>query len=207
MRTKYIALTLLCALFATPAFTQTDVLIAKIKQANGTVKTIESDFEQTKTLKMMNRTVKSEGRLFYDRDFYLNMIYPSQGKNQILIDGSRFIVVKGAKTNRFNTDKNTDMRLFRNALINSFVGNIQDIADENGAEVEYSKDSENHIFSIVNKTDKKRLYNGFVIYYDIKTLRMKQITILEAIGNYTDYVLTGNTLINKTFSTPQKRAE
>ncbi|MGM9805890.1 MAG: outer membrane lipoprotein carrier protein LolA [Candidatus Aphodosoma sp.] len=207
MRTKYIAFTLLLAMFATPAFAQTDALIARIKQADSTVKTIESDFSQTKTLKMMNRTIQSEGRLFYDRDFYLNMVYTKPDKNQILIDGNRFIVTKGMKTNRFNTDNSTDMRLFRNALINSFVGNIQEIADENGAGIEYSRDKENHIFSIVSKSGKKRMYNGFVIYYDIKTLRMKQITILESNGNYTDYILTGTASVNKPFSEPQKRTE
>lgn len=206
MEKKFFSSLLLVVLAVSGLFAQnTDVLIDRIKQANSSVNTIESDFKQVKTLKLAKRTIELDGKLFYDRNFYLNMTYPNEKNHQILIDNSRFFVKNGAAANRFNTDKNGDMRLFRNALINSFVGNIREIADENRAEIDYSKEGDSHVFTIVNKADKRKLYNGFVISYDVKTMRMTGIRILESNGNYTDYSLIGTAVINRPFSVPQKR--
>lgn len=177
-----------------------EVVMAKVKQVNNAINSIESPFSQKKTMKMINRSVESEGSLYYDKDYYLDMSYTKPAGHIILIDGAKFIVKKGSAVNRFNTDKNADMRLLRNALINSFAGNVEEIAKENGVKPEYTQKDGCHVFSIVNNNEKKRMYNGFIIFYDSQSYRMKKITILESNGNYTDYILKGNQILDKPFS-------
>lgn len=181
-----------------------DAVIAKIKSINNAITSIQSKFSQVKTLKMANRKIESEGELYYGKEYYLDMFYNTPKDNVILIDGSRFILKKGSATNKFNTDKNADMRLLRNALINSFAGNIASIAAENDAEIEYEEKDNCHVFSIINSKNKKRMYNGFVIYYDVKTFLMKKITILESNGNFTDYILTGKQIFDKPLTEKRK---
>lgn len=203
MKVKYLILAALFMFAAAVNADNQDVLIAKIKQTNNAITSIHSKFSQKKTIKLAKKTIESEGELVYGKDYYLDMSYTKPHNNVTLIDGSKFVVKRGPATNRFNTDKHDDMRLLRNALINSFAGNVESIAAENGAEIEYEQKDGCHVFSIVNKT-KKRLYVGFIVSYDAKTLLMKQVTILELNGNYTDYILSGTPEYNKPITEKKK---
>ncbi len=194
MRKTMLAVLLLTFALAAPAMTKEQAIKA-VAQANSTLSTLESDFAQEKLIKMMNRTVPSAGRLYFDRTGKLNMTYSTPEGNVILINGDDFIVRNGKRTNRFDTRKNDGMRLLRNALLNSFKGDVQAIADENSAQISYSQQDGLHVFT-VTAADKRQLYNGFIIRYDSRTMRLSSLTITEATGNSTDYTLTGEPRLN-----------
>ena len=169
--------------------------IRQVAEANSSLSTLESDFEQERTIKMMNRTVESAGRLYFDRAGRLNMTYSTPKGDLKLINGNRFIVRSGGKTNSFDTEKNVGMRLLRNALLNSFRGDVKTIAEENAAQLEYEETGGFHVFTVMSG-NKRQQYNGFIIRYDTKTLRLVFLTITEANGNSTDYTLTGEAMVN-----------
>ena len=188
--------TVLLAAFAVAAMAMPkEQAIRQVAEANSSLSTLESDFEQERTIKMMNRTVESAGRLYFDRAGRLNMTYSTPKGDLKLINGNRFIVRSGGKTNSFDTEKNVGMRLLRNALLNSFRGDVKTIAEENAVQLEYEETGGCHVFTVMSG-NKRQQYNGFIIRYDTKTMRLVSLTITEANGNSTDYTLTGEAMVN-----------
>lgn len=171
-------------------------IIEQIKEQNNNIHTLECKFIRKKISKLFghNETI-SEGILYYDSGNLLNMTYNNEDKELLLISGNDFIMKKGTKIKCIDTSDNKQMLHFRNVLLNSISGNIQNIADENNAEIRYTSIGGQHIFKIENKGF-FNMINGFELYYNATTLIIDKIRIIITDSHYTDYQLIGENKIN-----------
>lgn len=172
-------------------------VLLQVKAVNNAIESLESDFSQRKTTKLFNRTTDYMGRLVFDNRLHLDMDYSDPKGKRITIDGNKFTMKNSLFSKTFDTDRNLNMRMLRNTLLNSFAGNIETIARETESDIEYSKTADSHVFRLFTTKTDKPYYCGFIVYYDVDTFRMTQITIVESSGNYTDYTLTGTARINR----------
>lgn len=195
MKIKLLAAALLFFV-GTSAMAQHSEILSLVKATNNAIASIESNFSQRKTTKLFNRITDYAGKLVFDNNLHLDMDYSDPKGKRITIDGNKFTMKNSLFSKTFDTDKNRNMRILRNTLLNSFAGNIEAIAHETDSNIEYNRTADDHVFKIFTTKEDKPYYCGFIVYYNVKTLRMSKITIVESSGNYTDYTLTGDARIN-----------
>lgn len=197
MRTRVLIVWTLLAVSSAVFCQDVTSIIGNIKRVNNAIESIESTFDQVKTIRLFGYKVESNGKLYFGKDCRLDMIYSKPSNKLISIKGKDFTVKNGFGSRHFDTDENVNMRMLRNTLLNSFAGNIESIAQETASKTEYEKTKESHVFKIMSTAEDKPYYSGFIISYDVNTLRMQKLTIVEASGNYTDYMLTGTARIKE----------
>lgn len=167
---------------------QHDVVIQKIKSANEQYKTVTCNFTQSKTMAMVDKVINSEGVLFFNRADKLKMDYTTPQGNLLLITGESLVMVQGNKKNDFNTKQNAQMRNLKNTLLFSIAGDVDAVAKENGANVEFAETSDYYKFVLV-KADKqvKSRMTTLELSYSKNDYSLCVMVMEEANGTRTTY--------------------
>lgn len=183
----------LLLLFSLVAISQTDP-IALIKSAGSVHTNIISHFSQQRHIVALDKVDNLEGVLYFSANDRMSMHYTTPSSDLLVINGNQFYMASGKRKNLFNLDNNTSMRSLAHLLLNSMNGNIETIATETGATVEYTSDSDYHIFTLTKQKREVKGYRRVVLKY-AKTDFMLHFMLLEEFsGNYNTYTLTNHKL-------------
>ncbi len=188
---------------------QSEAVIEKIGKANEQYKTVSCNFKQTKVMAMVDQKIESEGVLYFNRADKLKMDYTTPAGNLLLVSGESLLMVQNGKKNDFNTKQNAQMRNLKNTLLLSIAGDINGVATENGASIEFSETADYYKF-VITKTDKqvKSRMSKLELSYSKKDCSLCVMRMEEPNGNYTIYdtpVKTFNVEIPAgTFDKPKK---
>ena len=150
----------------------------------------EGSFTQTKTLKVTQKTFKSEGTISYTAPDQLAMLYTKPDGDFFIIDGPFLrLDLKGVSLD-VNTEVNKTVRPQRNAILYGIQGKYQEIAQEMDADctVTQNKDGGKHVVIKVRKTLPKG-YSGMELDYK-KNGQIRRMVLEEFGGITTEYILT-----------------
>ena len=152
--------------------------------------TFEGTFVQTKTLKVSQKTFKSEGTITYTAPDQLAMLYTKPEGDFFIIDGPFLrLDLKGVALD-VNTDTNKAVRPQRNAILYGIQGKYEDIAREMDADctVSQNKEGGKHVVIKVRKPLPKG-YSGMELDYK-KNGQLRRMVLEEAGGISTEYILS-----------------
>lgn len=169
----------------------TAALLTQIEKANAAFTTIEGHFAQTKSIAANGKEIKSEGTLYLSGTDKMAMHYNAPSTDLLIINGTRFYMIRGKKKNDFNTEKNKAMRSLRNTLLYCVHGQPARLAEENGAEMEVKSENGTDIVTLVAKKKTPRGYEKIVLHYDAKTHLLTRMEMIEWGGNATLYEMSG----------------
>ena len=110
-------------------------VLTDIEQANAAYKTVEGAFTRTQTNAAKGTSDKTEGTLYLRGDDCMAQHYKAPCPDVLIINADDFYMVRGKKTNKFNTAKNKPMRSLRNTLLYCLHGKPAVLAAENGAAI------------------------------------------------------------------------
>ena len=198
----------ICLFFSTMLCAQNNVL-AEIEKANAAYKTIEGSFVRTQVNAAKGTSLKTDGVLYIAGETQMAQHYKATCNDVLIINGDDFYMVRGKKTNKFNTAKNKTMRGLRNTLLYCVHGKPNALAEENGAEITAEKKAKGYEVTLVSTKKTPRGYAKIVLMYDLKSKLLTTMQMDEYNGNSTLYEMKGlktnGNVDAKVFDIPEKK--
>lgn len=164
-----------------------DAAIAKIAQANANYKTVTCKFSKTANMVMMEKELKSEGNLSYERPSKLKMEYTTPAGDLLQIDGDALTMISGKQKRNSNVKGDGRMATLKNTLLLSIGGDVQGVANENKAKIVFEETPKYYIFTLTKGKGAKSQYVELVLSYSKADLSLCIMKMIEGNGNYTVY--------------------
>ena len=198
----------ICLFISTAIGAQNNIL-TEIEKANAAYKTVEGTFTRTQTNKAKGTTETDKGILYLSGEDQMAQHYQAPSADVLIINGDDFYMVRGKKTNKFNTAKNKPMRSLRNTLLYCLHGKPGTLAAENGAEITAEKKAKGYEVVLVSAKKTPRGYAKIVLMYDLKNKTLTSMQMDEYNGNSTLYEMSGvktnGNVDAKVFEIPEKK--
>ena len=122
---KRLSLLLFAVLFSVTAFAQ---------------QKLDSDFTQTKVIKVSGKTSNKAGHIVYDGNNQLKMTYTNPNGEYFIIDGNNVKINLDGKKHDINASKVKKVELQRSTLLNCLSGKWEQAAADNNAELTIKED-------------------------------------------------------------------
>ena len=198
----------ICLFISTAIGAQNNIL-TEIEKANAVYKTVEGTFTRTQTNAAKGKTETDKGILYLSGKDQMAQHYQAPSADVLIINGDDFYMVRGKKTNKFNTAKNKPMRSLRNTLLYCLHGKPGTLAAENGAEITAEKKAKGYEVVLVSVKKTPRGYAKIVLMYDLKNKTLTSMQMDEYNGNSTLYEMSGvktnGNVDAKVFDIPEKK--
>ena len=170
---KHITLAILAVLFSITAFAQ---------------QTFNTDFTQTKVMKLSGKTTNKVGHIVFDGKDQLQMIYSEPQGDYFIIEGDQVKINMDGKKADLDANKVKMVGLQRATLLNCLSGNWEQAAIDNNAETTVTEDKGLKTISINAKGKvPKGGYKSVELTYRLSDGRMVKMVLEEAIGIINTY--------------------
>ena len=170
---KHITLILIAMLFSVSAFAQ---------------KTFDTDFTQTKLMKISGKTTDKAGHLTFDGNDQLSMIYTEPQGDYFKIEGNMVKINMDGKKAELDAEKVKMVGLQRSTLLNCLSGNWEQAAVDNNAEVTVKEEKGMKTISIIAKGKvPKGGYKSVELTYRASDNALVKMVLEEAIGIINTY--------------------
>ena len=196
-----------CLFVSTMLGAQNNIL-TEIEKANAAYKSVTGAFTRTQVNAAKGTSEKVDGDLYIAGENQMAQHYKAPSADLLIIDGDVFYMIRGKKTNKFNTEKNKTMRSLRNTLLYCVHGKPAVLAAENGAKITVEKKSGGYEVVLVSTKKTPRGYAKIVLTYDLKSKLLTRMQMDEFNGNSTLYEMSGlkinGNIDSKVFDIPRK---
>ena len=170
---KHIALIIITLLFSVSAFAQ---------------KTLDTDFTQTKMMKVSGKTTDKIGHIVFDGNDQLTMIYSQPEGDYFIIEGNMVKINMDGKKANLDAEKVKTVQLQRATLLNCLSGNWEKAAEDNNADLSVSEKGGFRNVSIKAKGKvPKGGYSSVEITYRMADNTLTKMVLEEAIGIINTY--------------------
>ncbi|MBQ6728622.1 MAG: hypothetical protein IJQ83_00650 [Bacteroidales bacterium] len=170
---KHITLIIIAVLFSITAFAQ---------------QTFDTDFTQTKLMKISGKTTDKAGHLTFDGADQLSMIYTEPEGDYFKIEGNMVKINMDGKKVELDAEKVKMVGLQRSTLLNCLSGNWEQAAADNNAELTVTEEKGLKNISIVAKGKvPKGGYKSVELTYRLSDNALVKMVLEEAIGIINTY--------------------
>ena len=170
---KRISLIIIAVLFSVAAFAQ---------------QKYDTDFTQTKVMKLSGKTTNKVGHIVFDGKDQLRMIYSEPQGDYFIIEGNLVKINMDGKKADIDANKVKMVGLQRATLLNCLSGNWEQAAIDNNAETTVTEDKGLKIISINAKGKvPKGGYKSVELTYRLSDGGMVRMVLEEAIGIINTY--------------------
>jgi hypothetical protein len=170
---KQFTLIIIALLFSVTAFSQ---------------KTYDTDFTQTKVMKISGKTTDKAGHLTFDGNDQLSMIYTEPAGEYFKIEGKMVKINMDGKKVELDSEKVKVVGLQRSTLLNCLSGNWEQAAADNNAELTITEEKGLKNISIVAKGKvPKGGYKSVELTYRVSDNTLVKMVLEEAIGIINTY--------------------
>ena len=170
---KHFALIIIALLFSVSAWAQ---------------QTYDTDFTQTRVLKVSGKTTNKAGHLVFDGNDQLTMTYTEPENEFFIIEGNMVKINMDGKKANLDADKVKMVQLQRSTLLNCLSGNWEQAAEDNNADLTVTE--ENGYRNVLIKARGKVQRGGYAsveITYRLDDGVMTKMILEEAIGIQNTY--------------------
>lgn len=180
---------LTAALIIATSFCTAESLEAHVLRLNQRNGSMIADYTETKVMpKLKKKTVKKGTLHFKNEGQRLIMRYADPKGDYTLIKDGVMTVKKGTETQKFKgSNKDSQMTLLKNSLLNALQGNVEAIAKDNKASIQGTESAVRYKFVITRKIEQKQGVNSLTLLYDKATGALISLKLEQANGNYTIY--------------------
>lgn len=151
-------------------------------------KTYDTDFTQTKLMKISGKTTPKEGHITFDGNDQLSMTYTDPQGEYFIIEGNVVKINLDGKKAELDADKVKMVQLQRSTLLNCLSGNWEQAAEDNKAETTITEENGLKTISIVAKGRvPKGGYKSVELTYRLSDGELIKMVLEEAIGIVNTY--------------------
>ena len=198
---KRITFFLLAFLLVQTLFAQTKLnadeqkqLIEKMDKSASSVKAMQCEFSQTKSMKMLKREMKSQGVMYFKQPDKLRWQYTAPYDYTFLMNGDKVSMKSTKTTQKIDVQKNKMFRQITSIILNSITGGgLKSAAD---FRVEVYKDNQTYFARLYpKKKELKQVYEVIEIYFNESLTMVSGVKMKEKTGDVTTVKLN-NVKIN-----------
>ena len=170
---KHITLIIIAMLFSVSAFAQ---------------QTFDTEFTQTKLLKISGKTTEKAGHLVFDGNDHLTMTYTEPEGEYFIIEGNQVKINMDGKKADLDADKAKMVKLQRSTLLNCLSGNWEQAAEDNNADLTVTEDKgfRNVLIKAKGKVPRGG-YSSVELTYRLSDGMMIKMVLEEVIGSINTY--------------------
>lgn len=167
--------------------------IELIKNAGLVNSNIICHFNQQRHIVALDKVEILEGVLYYSGNDRMSMHYTNPPTDLLIINGDQFYMASGKRKKNFNLTQNATMRSLAHLLLNSMHGDVEAIATETDAKIEYTSDNRYHIFTLTKNKQEVKGYRRVILKYAKADKLLHYMLLEEYSGNYNIYNLAKHT--------------
>ena len=175
-------------LFALQMQAQDAMLLNRIREVNGKVKSFESDLANT--MVKPKKTTSQNGKLYFAKPNEFSAKFTTG--NYMIVNAQKIKMDIGMFHGTFRLKEGGMMQGLSRIFLYGFQGRIQDLANENGYTVSTKTEGEFHV--VTGTAKKKPLfgvgYKMVVFKYFTDSLLLKEIVLYDYSGNKDSYVIS-----------------
>jgi len=150
--------------------------------------TYDTDFTQTKVMKISGKTTDKTGHITFDGNDQLTMTYTEPEGDYFIIEGNMVKINMDGKKAELDAEKVKMVGLQRATLLNCLSGNWEQAAEDNNADLTITEEGGLKTVSIVAKGKVPRGgYNSVELTYRLSDGMMTKMVLVEAIGIQNTY--------------------
>ena len=175
-------------LFALQMQAQDAMLLNRIREVNGKVKSFESDLANT--MVKPKKTTSQNGKLYFVSPYEFSAKFTTG--NYMIVNEKKIKMDIGMFHGTFRLKEGGMMQGLSRIFLYGFQGRIQDLANENGYTVSTKTEGDFHV--VTGTAKKKPLfgvgYKMVVFKYFTDSLLLKEIVLYDYSGNKDSYVIS-----------------
>ena len=194
---KRITLIIIALVASISCFAQSnDEIMAKLTQAAASMKSMQCNFTQNKTMSMLAEPTVSKGRMCYVSPDKMKWEYTDPYPFAIKVDGEKMTKIADGKEEILDT-KNRMYQGMMKIIMSSATG--KNLFDKSTFDVTISSDGNFWRADMKpKKSDMKRMFSTMTFYFEKKRDIINKVVLTEANGDnttiqFTDIILNANT--------------
>ena len=158
--------------------------IKEISAAAAAIKTMQCDFVQTKTLKMLGDKMVSKGRMCCKQPDKLLWEYVTPYTYTFVLNANKVLLKKGKRNDVIDVNQNKMFREIARIMMSTVVGNCLTDKKEFATTI-VSKDNR-HIATLTpQKKEMRQMFSKIVLHYDRKAAMVVEVELHEKNGDTT----------------------
>lgn len=175
-----------CCLIASPASAQTNdaAVRQKINAATSQLKSMQCDFVQTKSMKLLNDKMIAKGQMYYSQGSKLRWEYVSPYTYTFILNGSRVMLNKGDRNDVIDVNQSKVFKEVARIMMNSVTGRC--LADEKDFKSTITTTRTEWIVAMVPQDKNlKQLFTKMVLHFDPRSCMVSVVELIEKNGDTT----------------------
>lgn len=183
---KITLLLTLCLTFAVASAQKLDQakVLKEISAAAASIKTMQCDFVQTKSLKMLGDKMVSKGQMWCSQPDMLRWQYNSPYSYTFVLNGTKVYISKGKRSDVIDVNKNKMFKEIARIMMNSVLGKV--LTDRNDFNATVSQSGQNYIVSLSpRKKELRQMFTSIRLHYDTGQRVVTKVELHEKNGDST----------------------
>ena len=158
--------------------------LKEISAAAASIKTMQCDFTQTKSLKMLGDKMVSRGQMWCEQPNMLRWQYNTPYTYTFILNNNKVTVKKGNHSDVIDVNKTKMFKEIARIMMNSVLGKVlTDKADFKSSVIH--KGNYYIVTLIPQKKEMKHMFTSILLYYDTKLKLVTKVEMHEKNGDST----------------------
>lgn len=159
-------------------------IIDKINAAASKLSTMQCDFVQTKSVKLLNDKIVSKGKMYYSQPNKLRWEYITPYTYTFILNDNKVALKKNNKNSVIDVNQNKMFREIVNIMMNSVVGKC--LTDKKSFKTTVKDASSEWIATLLPQSKElKHMFTKIVLHFDKKQSVIVQVDMYEKNGDQT----------------------
>lgn len=184
MRRIFSALVMVIAFVVSYGQNNNQQIIDKINAAASKLSTMQCDFVQTKSVKLLNDKIVSKGKMYYSQPNKLRWEYITPYTYTFILNDNKVALKKNNKNSVIDVNQNKMFREIVNIMMNSVVGKC--LTDKKSFKTTVKDASSEWIATLLPQSKElKQMFTKIVLHFDKKQSVIVQVDMYEKNGDQT----------------------
>lgn len=189
---RFLFLIWIGCLYAFSVCAQGSVNQEKLKQQINAValsmKSLQSDFVQTKYVKMLNDKMVSYGKMYYQQANKLRWEYTSPYSYTFVLNNNKVLLKKGTRSDVINVNQSKFFGEIARIMMNSVVGKC--LTDSKSFKTSIAASGSEYVATLLpQQKQMKQMFQKIILHISKTQLVITQVELLEKKGDRTVIVL------------------
>lgn len=171
-----------CALFAQRH--TGNAAIETISKSAAKINTMQCDFVQTKTLRMLNDEIVSHGRLSYQKTDKLRWEYASPYKYVFVLNGAQVLIKKGERADKIDINQSKVFKEIARIMMNTVMGKA--LSSQRDFKTTISATGTEYVAVMIpQRKDMRKMFKQIKLHFNKKAEMVQKIELTEQNGDTT----------------------
>lgn len=164
-------------------------IVDKINRATSALASMECEFVQTKSVRMLNEKMLSKGKLYYQRADKLRWEYVSPYSYTFIINGAKVYLRNNGRSDVIDVNRNKVFKEIAAIMMNSIVG--KSINDEKTFRTEIQDEAQEWLITLTPHTkEMKQMFERILLHFNKQLSVVDKVEMYEKKGDVTVISLT-----------------